>query len=85
MCRYCVQLPSYGVNRRFSLLDLINSSSYFAGKGLEGRGLVRPKDDSEGSSYPLRRVLRVDKLSKGKQFFGYSEQGGIRLVVGQRR
>ena len=85
MCRYCVRLPSYGVDCRFSLFDLIDSSSYFAGKGLEGRGLIRPKDDSEGSSYPLKGVLRVDKLGKGKQFFRYSEQRRIRLVVGQRR
>ena len=85
MYYYCVQLPSYSVNYRFSLFNLINSSFYFVSKGLEGKGLVRPKDDSEGSLHPLRGVLRVDKLSKGKQFFRYSKQGGIRLVVGQRR
>ena len=66
MYYYCVQLPSYSVDRRFSLLNLINSSSYFVNKGLEGKGLIRLKDDSKGSSYPLRRVLRVNKLSKGK-------------------
>jgi len=82
VCRCCVRLPSYSVNHRFSLLNLINSSSYFVSKGLKGKGLIRLKDDSKGSSYPLRRVLRVDKLSKGKQFFRYSKQGGIRLVVG---
>ena len=76
---------SYSVDRRFSLLNLIDGSSYFASKGLEGKGLVCPKDDSEGSSYPLKGVLRVDKLGKGKQFFRYSERRGIRLVVGQRR
>ena len=85
MYYYCVQLPSYSVNHRFSLFDLINSSSYFVSKGLEGKGLIYLKDDSKGSSYPLRGVLRVDKLGKGKQFFGYSEQRGIRLVVGQGR
>ena len=66
MCYYYVRLPSYGVDYRFSLLNLINSSSYFVSKGLEGRGLICLKDDSKGSSYLLRRVLRVDKLSKGK-------------------
>ena len=66
MYYYYVQLPSYSVDRRFSLLNLINSSSYFVSKGLEGKGLIRPKDDSKGSSYPLRGVLRVNKLSKGK-------------------
>jgi len=63
---YCIQLPSYSINYRFSLLNLINSLSYFASKGLEGKGLIRLKDDSKGSLYLLRRVLRVNKLSKGK-------------------
>ena len=66
MYYYYVQLSSYSVDRRFSLLNLINSSSYFVSKGLEGRGLIRLKDDSKGSLYLLKGVLRVNKLSKGK-------------------
>ena len=66
MYYYYVQLPSYSVDRRFSLLNLINSLSYFSSKGLEGKGLIRPKDDSKGSSHLLRGVLRVNKLGKGK-------------------